>query len=112
VQVQVQVNPHFGPFPMLILLTWNSHLLLVGNANMLLHVRTLQKGLSAIYHLKNLLNCLERMLFCIIMLVLQIIVMDISCSVIMYDSMLFVPTDVQTFSLKQRQNPARKSYKL
>ena len=98
---------------MLILLTWNSHLLLVGNANMLLQVRTLQKGLSAIYHLKNLLNCLERMLFCIIMLVLQIFVMDISCSVIIvYDSMLFVPTDVQTFSLKQRQNPARKSYKL
>lgn len=98
---------------MLILLTWNSHLLLVGNANMLLQVRTLQKGLSAIYHLKNLLNCLERMLFCIIMLVLQIFVMDISFSVIIvYDSMLFVPTDVQTFSLKQRQNPARKSYKL
>ena len=80
---------------------------------MLLQVRTLQKGLSAIYHLKNLLNCLERMLFCIIMLVLQIFVMDISFSVIIvYDSMLFVPTDVQTFSLKQRQNPARKSYKL
>jgi hypothetical protein len=65
---------------------------------MLLHMRTLQKGLSAIYHLKNLLNCLERMLFCIIMLVLQIFVMDISCSVIIvYDSMLFVPTNVRAF---------------